>query len=43
MVAAPVQSDVDGISKGSHDVFLKRDNVMPLIGRGGAHATLDHK
>jgi len=26
MIAASVQGDVDGISKGSHDVLLKRAN-----------------
>jgi hypothetical protein len=41
MIAAPVQGDVDGIPQGSHEGFLKRENVRPLKGRCGARATLD--
>jgi hypothetical protein len=31
MIAAPVQCNVDGISKGSHDVLLKRANELASI------------
>jgi hypothetical protein len=33
MIAAPVQCDVDGIPKGSHNVFLKRANVKDSMRR----------
>jgi hypothetical protein len=43
MIAAPVQSDVDGIPKRSHSVFLKPTNENKMSGGGQDRASLGVK